>query len=289
MKNIFKQTFLIFGLSILYTTSIYGQYPLSNRLFFQNKFGINVAYAGEMKTTRLSLVGNFMSNKLQEGDTSWQQFTVDIPLGLALSTGTRISNLSEGFLSQQVFEQALGYKIYFSSDQTLSFGLSFGIIKQVINNRDGVFPNEYVDRNDPLLNTELNQNKLRLEFGVVYKQGQFEFSLAVPSSTHNNITRRGITAYAGYNFYLSDIWKLNPSVLMMKTYYNNYELTTGVNIEYLQKSWLQLSYVNSKQLLAGFGLHFDNFGIGYNYTIPVDTKYKTINKNSHQLGLNYSF
>lgn len=160
-----------------------------------------------------------------------QQFTVDIPLGLDLSTGTRVSNFSEGFFSHQVVEQAMAYRIYFSRDQTLSFGVSFGFIRQAINNRDGLYPNEYVDTNEALLNTDLlNQNNLCMELGVLYKQEEFELSLAMPSILENTSTRRGFTAYAGYNFYPSDIWKLTPSMLLMKTYYNNYELTTVLNI-----------------------------------------------------------
>jgi type IX secretion system PorP/SprF family membrane protein len=281
---------LILGITIISSVKMYSQYPMSNRLFFENKFGINAAYAGELEATRLTLVGNFTSNKLAENGNSWQQLTFDIPLGLDLATGTRISNVSEDFLTQQVIEQALSYRLYFSRYQTLSFGLSFGINRRTINNRNGLLPNEYVDLNDPVFSTDLlNRNNLKMEIGAVYKQDEFELSLSIPSIIQNNNVIRGITAYAGYHFFPMDEWKMTPSVLLMKTYFNNYELTSGMNIEYSEKSWLQLSYVNSKQLLMAVGLKLNNFGIAYNYSLPFEANYTQIANNSHQLGLHYHF
>jgi type IX secretion system PorP/SprF family membrane protein len=290
MKNKINHIYYIFSLSIIFTVTVYGQYPQSNRLFFQNKFGINVAYAGELETTRLTLVGNYTSSKLLEGNNSWQQLSLDIPLGLDLSTGTRISNVSEGFLSQQIIEQAIAYRLYFSRDQTLCFGLGFGINRQTINNRNGLFPNDYVDMNDPIFNTDLlNRNNLQMEIGAVYKQEQFELSLSLPSVIKNNRSIRGITAYAAYHLYPTDDFKITPSLLLMKTYYNNYEITSGINFGYLEKSWMQLSYINSKQFLIAVGTRFNNLGFGYNYSMPFDANYTSMLNNSHQLGLNYNF
>lgn len=290
MKNKLQYTILIMLFWAVTAPKVYAQYPLSNRLFFQNKFGINVAYAGELEKNRLTLVGNFTSSKISNGENNWQQLTVDIPLGLDLSTGTRISNHSEGFIAEQIIEQALAYRLYFSRDQTLSFGLSFGINRRTINNKNGLFPNDYVNMNDPIFSTDLlNKNNLRMEVGAVYKQEEFELSLAIPTIVQNNQTLRGITAYAGYNFYPNDDLKITPYSLLMKTYYNNYELTTGANFEYLEKSWFQLSYVNSKQLLIAAGIQINNFGVGYNYSLPFDSNYTTLVNNTHLLGLQYSF
>lgn len=290
MKNKIQYTIVLFLLLSVTASKIYSQYPQSNRIFFQNKFGINVAYAGELEKTRLSLVGNFTSSKIENGGDNWQQLTMDIPLGLDLSTGTRIANNSEGFMTQQIIEQALAYRLYFSRDQTLCFGLSFGINRRTINNKTGLFPNDYVDMNDPVFSTDLlNKNNLRMEVGAVYKQEEFELSLAIPTIIQNNKTLKGITAYAGYNFYPNDDLKITPFTLLMKTYFNNYELTTGTNFEYLEKSWIQLGYVNSKQLLLSLGFHYNNFGLGYNYNLPLEPNFTTMINNSHQLGLYYSF
>lgn len=290
MRNKLHYTILLVLLLGITASKVYAQYPLSNRLFFQNKFGINVAYAGELEKTRLTLVGNFTSSKIPNGESNWQQLTVDIPLGLDLSTGTRISNHSEGFITEQILEQALAYRLYFSRDQTLCFGLSFGINRRTIDNKNGLSPNDYVDLNDPIFSTDLlNKNNLIMEVGAVYKQEEFELSLAIPTIVQNNQTLRGITAYAGYNFYPTDDLKITPYSLLMKTYYNNYELTTGANFEYLEKSWFQLGYVNSKQLAFSAGIHLNSFGIGYNYSMPFESNYTSMLNNAHQLGLQYSF
>ena len=291
MKKKQRYNTLVLLLLLSVTTSkIYGQYPQSNRLFFQNKFGINVAYAGELEKNRITLVGNFTSSKIENGGNNWQQLTMDIPLGLDLSTGTRVSNHSEGFMTQQIIEQALAYRLYFSRDQTLWFGLSFGINRRTINNKTGLFPNDYVDMNDPIFSTDLlNKNNLRMEVGAVYKQDEFELSLAIPTIIQNNKTVKGITAYAGYNFYPNDDLKITPYALLMKTYYNNYELTSGANFEYLEKSWLHLGYVNSKQIVISAGIYYNQFGLGYNYSLPLESNYTTMLNNSHQLGLYYSF
>ena len=42
MKNKLQYTILLMLLLWVTASKVYAQYPLSNRLFFQNKFGINV-------------------------------------------------------------------------------------------------------------------------------------------------------------------------------------------------------------------------------------------------------
>ena len=93
MKNIIQYTLVLILFLSVTAFKIYGQYPQSNRMFFQNKFGINVAYAGELEKTRLSLVGNFTSSKIENGGNKWQQLTMDIPLGLDLSKRCCATNL----------------------------------------------------------------------------------------------------------------------------------------------------------------------------------------------------
>ncbi len=290
MKNNYKTLTLLFGFFLLFGATAHAQYPLSNRLFHQNKFGINAAYAGELENTRLTLVGNFASSQLADAASYWQQLTLDLPLKSNLSTGTRISNKTEGFLSQQIIEQALAYKIHFSKDQSLSFGISFGISRQSIDNKNRFYSNEYVNPNDPIFNTDLlTQNNLRIEIGAVYKQREFEMALAMPSIVQNKNTYRGLTAYIGYNFYSMGVWKLTPSVLMMKTYFNNYEITTGLNIEYDKKTWIKLSYINSDQLSTGVGIQISKLGLAYNYLLPLDSNYSTLQNKYHQIALYYNF
>jgi hypothetical protein len=297
MKCILKQMYWALGIIFMIANKSYAQYPMSNRLIQDNKFAVNVAYAAivgeeeeeEEEYTHLALVNSYMPSKLPDGNNYfWQQGTFVTPINDELFAGTRFSNVKQGIFSQQVLEQALAYKLMLSSDETLSLGLGFGINMESIDSKKGFSSNQFVDMQDPLFSGEVKtQIDLRMEVGAVYKWNDFEVSVALPLLIQDSSLPNGLTAYACYQFYMDRELEMTPSVLLMKTYGNKYEITGSVNFTYTGDRWFQVGYVDSKQLLFGVGIKIKKMSISYNLSIPFDKHYSSLVSFPHQLAFGF--
>jgi hypothetical protein len=287
MKNIFKKIIKTLLVSLVFVTSSYGQYPLNNRLFQENKFSMNVAYAGEEINTRLSVVNNYTPSKVDNGNNAyWVSGTFDVGLTKNLATGTRFSFNQHGAFSETVIEQALSYKLNIDEDQSVALGISFGLNRQVFDPQGGLFPNQFVDMQDKVFEgNSISRNDLRNEIGAVYKFKNFELSVALPALMQDKNFASGFLTYASYNFATSTDIEIKPSILINRTYQKDFEITSSINFLYLQKGWLQLGYLDTNQLLIGVGIRFEKVGIAYSAAIPFNEKYTSLIGNTQQLGL----
>ncbi|MFY8111142.1 MAG: type IX secretion system membrane protein PorP/SprF [Flavobacterium sp.] len=287
MKNTFKKIIKTLLVSIVFITSSYGQYPLNNRLFQENKFSMNVAYAGEENSTRLSVVNNYIPSKVDNGNNSyWILGTFDVGLTKNLATGTRLSYNLQGAFLETVIEQALAYKLNINEEQSVALGISFGLNRQVFDPQRGLFPNQFVDMEDKVFDgNSISRNDLRTEIGAVYKFKKFELSVALPTLMQDNNFASGFLTYASYNFATSTDIEIKPSILINRTYQKDFEITSSINFMYLEKGWLQLGYLDTNQLLIGAGIRFEKVGIAYSAAIPFNEKYTSLIGNAHQLGL----
>jgi hypothetical protein len=288
MKNVFRNNLFFFGITFFFGSTVYAQYPLNNRLVQQNKFGINIAYAGYSGEKNLSVVNSYTPTRIDGGvNYFWNQSTLELPLNENLSTGTRFSYAQQDSFTQLVIEQALAYKTQITTEQFVSLGLSFGLNRQAINLEKDFSINKYVNKLDPILvkNNDKNQNDFRAEIATVYKMKNFEIALAVPFLIQDQTKWQGLTAYTSYKFETSPQFSITPSVLMVNTYAKEYEITMSINLSYLEKNWIQMSYTDSRQLLIGLGTQFENIGIAYNLSTSFNQKYTVLMGNTQQLGL----
>ncbi|SHG43140.1 type IX secretion system membrane protein, PorP/SprF family [Flavobacterium segetis] len=287
MKYIAKKLVYSFVLVLLIMSSSNAQYQLNNRLIQKNKLGINVAYAGELNKTRMSLVIGVNPNKIEDANTlNWQQATLDLPLANKLSTATIFTKIATGSFSQIQIKQAFAYKVDFSEEQTLSVGFGLSYNQQNVDLKNGFSPNDYVDLDDPYLSLEnYHQNKLGLEIGFVYQLKDFQLSVSLPSLGQDKPYNNEFTAYTEYKFKLNKDLDLIPSVLFVQTQNGKYELTNSLNLDYQKKGWLQVGYVDIGQVVMGFGINVKGLGIGYNFGYNVDNNISSIFGNTHQFGL----
>lgn len=287
MKNILKKTIQTLLISLVFITASYGQYPLNNRLFQENKFSLNVAYAGEDNNTRLSMVNSYMPSKVEEGNNSYFLLgSFDVVLAKNLATGTRFSYNQQGAFLETVIEQALAYKLNISKDQSVTFGVSFGFNSQVLDPQKGLFPNQFVDMQDKVFDGDkISRNDLRTEIGAVYKLKNFELSIAIPALMEDKNFASGLITYASYKFSTLKEVQITPSVLINKTSHNDFEITNSVNFLYLKKTWFQLGFLNTNQALLGAGVHFEKVNIAYGISLPFNQKYTYLVGSTHQLGL----
>jgi type IX secretion system PorP/SprF family membrane protein len=287
MNNIFKcRVALVIGV-LFFTITAKAQYQLNNRMVQQNKFGINPAYAGEYGKTRIALIGSYTPTKLENANNYlWQQATLETPLKDNLSTGTTFSNISQGNFSQMQIKQAFAYKVKFSEKQNLSVGFSFGLNRESLNYKNGFNPNEYVDLSDPYLNKDnYAENNLGLEIGAVYRYDNFQISLSMPAVVQQNGNYRGVTAYTAYKIVLNEEWDVSPSVLMLQTEKEQYEFTSTVGANYLDKFWLQVGYTDVSQFVMGAGFKVKGLGLFYNVSVPFDSKYGGMVGSTNQFGM----
>ena len=287
MKYISKKIVYSLMLVLCFISSGKAQFQLNNRLIQQNKLGVNVAYAGELDKTRISLVAGVTSNKMEDSnDHNWQQVTLDLPLKNKLATATVFTKIAAGAFSQMQIKQAFAYKVDFSEDQNLAVGFGLSFNQQTVELKNGFTPNQFVDLNDPYLSREdYYQNKLGFEIGLVYKLKNFQFALSLPSLGQNKPYNNEITAYTEYKFKLNENLDLIPSVLLIQSQSNRYELTNSLNLNYKKIGWLQVGYADYDQALMGFGINIKGLGIGYNFGYNHNNKITSVIGNTHQFGI----
>lgn len=287
MKYIAKKIVYSIVLVLLIISSGNAQYQINNGLIQQNKLGINVAYAGELDKTRISLVVGVIPNKLEEANTlKWQQVTLDLPLVNKLTTATVFTNIAAGGFTQLQIKQAFAYKVDFSEVQTLAVGFGLSYNQQNVDLKDGFSPNSFVDLNDPYLSREnYYENKLGIEIGFVYRFKDFQFSTSLPGLGKDKPYNNEITAYTEYRFRVSKNLDLIPSILYMQTQSNRYTLTNSLNLNFQNKGWLQIGYIDYGQVVMGVGLNVKGLGIGYNFGYTQEDKGSAVFGNSHQFGL----
>ena len=287
MKYISKKIVYSLMLVLCFISSGKAQFQLNNRLIQQNKLGVNVAYAGELDKTRISLVAGVTSNKMEDSnDHNWQQVTLDLPLKNKLATATVFTKIAAGAFAQMQIKQAFAYKVDFSEDQNLAVGFGLSFNQQTVELKNGFTPNQFVDLNDPYLSREdYYQNKLGFEIGLVYKLKNFQFALSLPSLGQNKPYNNEITAYTEYKFKLNENLDLIPSVLLIQSQSNRYELTNSLNLNYKKIGWLQVGYADYDQALMGFGINIKGLGIGYNFGYNHNNKITSVIGNTHQFGI----
>jgi len=260
-------------------------------MFEQNKFTINPAYAGEkIDKTRLSLTSLLIPNESDEASSYFiQGVNLDFSINENIATGTRITYVNQEVFTEFTIDQSFAYKINLNRNQLLSFGLSAGINHTSANFRGGNGGNVYVDQNDPLLKADIDtENNLRMEVGALYKIGNGEFSISVPYLLDSRGLHLGLNSYLGYTFENINNFKLKPSLLLLRTSVDHYSLTGSINAIYREKFWGQLNVTDLNQAVIGFGMQFDNFGVGYNFGKPLNNDLPQ-SATSHQFGFFTNF
>lgn len=287
MKYISKKIVHTILFLLFFIASGKAQFQINNRLIQQNKLGINVAYAGDLDKTRISLVAGITQNKIEDANSlNWQQVTLDLPLINKLSTATIFTKITAGSFSQMQIKQAFAYKVDFSGDQSLAVGFGLSFNQQNVDLKNGFTPNSFVDLEDPYLSKEnYYENKLGIDIGLVYKLKNFQLSLSLPSLENNKSYKNEIVAYTEYKFIINKYFDFVPSILLLHTHNNKYEITNNLNLNYNNKGWLQVGYVDYGQVLMGFGLNVKGLGIGYNFGYYNNNKINSFFGNTHQFGL----
>ena len=225
---------------------------------------LNPAHVGDK-----GMITGFLTNRLQwSGLNDAPKFTalgVHGKIDSTFGIGINISNYVSGFIKEPSMRLAGSYKVLFTEDQSLMFGLSAGIMRATLNyEKDGIS-----DYSDPTLeNSYFGKVQFKSGFGLSYQNKALQLDFSVPDiyDASNMKYFQTIVVYVGYEIGIpkSKI-AVTPGFLYRNSplFLSQYDIMAkGVWDDLV---WVQLGYRNTSGLIIGTGLKLKNFEIGYVY------------------------
>ncbi len=179
------------------------------------------------------------------------------------------------------------YSDKISDEQTVTFGISIGVIQNNIDKDDVVIS----DISDPsLYSNKLNEAIFNTGFGISYKFKDLSINLSTPLlyQTQNDKLLNTAFAFASYDIFLQQkMWRVQPSVLYRYSAESDPCVDVNLLAERYEKVWLLAGYKTNKNIAIGGGLFIRNIGIGYIYEVNR-SKFYAISAGSHEIMLTFA-
>jgi len=189
---------------------------------------------------------------------------------------------------------AYSYKIRFSSNKRLSFGLQTTFLKfnQFFSELENLNPN------DPVFQENVQVTRFNVGTGICYESDQYFIGISVPELIENNLDPNNDTGEsqlrqyffsAGYLFYLNHKFKFKPSVMVRHTESMPTQFDINGNFLYRDKIWAGLSYRYMNSINFSFQLNLTDelrMGLAYDYII---SKIRKANYGSVEFMINFIF
>lgn len=277
-----KKLLLIVAISSLIHAS-HGQSVINKNLYIANPVQINPAYLGSQGKLFLGLQSSLTANN-DLGLPAYSSINVHGSIFENLGVGTNFLSESQGPFSMTAADIGSSYKVFLSDNQRLSFGLTFGFIRQTLD-PSAFNTNGYVDQNDPYLSGDFyNQTSVKIGTGVLYQLGNLDLGIGAPFLSKGNTTlNKEANINAAYTWaFQGDRLKLNPSILYQIKAEDADLYDLNMRGIYMDKFWLMMGYRSNQSLNFAFGLSADMFDVGYNYNAATGDL-KSINANNHEL------
>ncbi len=253
---------LIFGC----LTGVHGQSIINKNLYMANPAQINPAYMG----TQGQLFVGFQSSVVGENDLGLPTYTsINVHGSFVenLGVGANILLENQGPFALTMADLGTSYKVYFSEDQSLGFGLTIGFIRNTLN-ATSFTTNPYVDQNDPFLNTEFyDQTNIKLGAGFVYQYKNLELGVGSPY-----LFRGGESINEAANFTAGYMLEVSPDKLSLQPYFM-YQLRAddadiydiNLRVSFVDRVWIMGGYRSNQSMNLALGLTTPFFDFGYNY------------------------
>jgi type IX secretion system PorP/SprF family membrane protein len=174
-----------------------------------------------------------------------------------------------------------------TEDQTLSFGLSAGIIN-TSSDPDWVVPTPVPD---PYLPQAYSQTEVIGDIGLIYRIKRFTTALSVTQLTNESSTKSYQSARhyyfnANYNFGSEEKLQIRPQ-LLIRTDLVKASMDVNSLFIYKNRYTLGLTYRTSDALciLAGYTVR-NKFTISYSYDLTIN-KLSSVSRGSHEIHLGF--
>ncbi len=282
---------LVVGIIVL-TTSIKAQQMPQTNLYTDNIFNINPAYAGYNPTCLEAYLGHITQWVGVEGAPSTNYLDIHKGFGKRFGLGggfildqTSMINRFSGNLSGS-------YRIGLGENSNLRVGLSMGVYQVSINTSDAIVQ----DPTDELVTGSRSGMTFNNEFGLIYNYKKFIVGVAVPQVLETNASTdagnfgvdRHFTAFAKYDWEVSEKWSIEPSS-MMRNVNNISQFDGNLMATYNNLISIGAGYRTDVGLLARMRLRLqDMFILAYAYEF-AGSNISSYSSGSHEIMLGITF
>ena len=292
MKQLYKYLAGLFiGIATIHEVSAQLN-PLGN-MYFQNQYLGNPAFAGAEKGLNANLVYRKQFNQIP-GAPVTQSITGDYGFNNRTAVGLNLNFAKSGLINYTRFMSTYAYHLPISEDKHFHFGLSLGVTREYINNRDIIG-----DNHDPVTNRFNDRGgKLDGDFGVAYTDRKLTLQasainlgnyLETDPNFVNGVNYATFFTAAAYKITMNNQFIAEPKIGYrgIKSFEN--VLDAGVNFIYQNKFNVFGLYHSTES--ATFG-----FGVGYNDALTFTGMYTTntaamkgYTNGDFEIGLSYKF
>ncbi|MCK0145293.1 type IX secretion system membrane protein PorP/SprF [Arenibacter sp. F26102] len=263
-------------------------------LYRYNMNIINPAYAGANETTD-AIFGVRSQWSGVQGGPETQTFNLSSPLGNNLGAGISVVNDKVFVLGETHLYADFSYKLKLSETLKLYAGLKAGGTFLDVNlSETGI-------TNDPLFTSDVSKFSPNVGLGFYLKAEKYYVTLSAPGILSNDrYEKDGTTPVAasddlvifaggGYDFELSDSFKLRPSVLSRITSGAPVSIDLTGSFLYEERFELGGNYRidESLAIFATVGLLDNKINFGYAYEFSTSEFLSTNNDGTHELILKF--
>ncbi len=276
-----KKTFLTLSILFLLAVNFLNAQELKNynlynhnNLLYNPAHYVNNDYLTIYTNTHLQWIGF-------EGAPRNYDFGANLQFLPNMGAGLTIVNNRTGLLNNLYVNAKYAYQINFSQAHFLKMGLSIGIINNKLFSQEAI----YVDLTDVTLqNDYFNKTSFSSGFGLSYNLKNLEAQFIMPQLFEQRTLNVYNLALLSYNFQLSDVWELKPSVLIRNAKATPSQFDVNLMAYWNKMLWSELTYRSNNSFVVAIGLNISNYAIGYAYqanTKPISST----NGGSHEIQL----
>ena len=204
-------------------------------------------------------------------------------MGLSIN----VSVYKNGMLTNNEFNVGYAYKLAFSENHNLAFGISYGMYRLGINR--AAYPDEVA--NDPAVNgTSFDQTFFKTGFGLSYQVKGIQFDFALPElyDQNKNTYFSSIYSFVSYNLKLKEKWLIKP-IIGYRNYYNSAsQYDYGLMAMWQQKFWIHTGYRTLNGMIFSVGVNLNKIGFAYSYEVASSVM-SHVSSGSNEISLLYYF
>jgi type IX secretion system PorP/SprF family membrane protein len=293
-------------LVLLWVICIFGnavaQEALINNNFYLNPFFFNPGFAGSDNRPVVN-IGYRKQWVGIKGAPAVGMFSFHSPIGENLSLGSNITNDSRGMLNTSNLQFALAYKVPFSYNHFIRFGISAGAGFNQIDGLSEILNDPRYANDAALIDAVDNNIYLDGRFGVQYHLGNLNLGFTLPRLFDNTLVTNSdfnqgqinptsnYQLNGSYRFEISkDVFAIEPFLLYEITQSESNNRIEAAALFHLGKSlWIGGGYRQQQGPLAVGGIKVaDRFSVGYTFELAPDYL-QGFTSGSHEVQLKLAF
>jgi len=291
MKQLYKYLAVLFiGITTVHEVSAQLN-PLGN-MYFQNQYLGNPAFAGVQEGLNANLVYRKQFNQVP-GAPVTQAFTGDYGFDNRIAIGLNLNFAKSGLINHTRFMATYAYHLPIAEDKKVHFGLSLGVVREYINNRDITG-----DNYDPVTNRFNDRGgKLDGDFGVAYTDKKLTLQASVINLGNYLETDPNFINGVNYaTFFTAVAYKIelnNQFIAEPKIGYRGIKgfdnvLDARANFSYQDRFNAFGLYHTTENATFGFGIKYESLTFSGMYTSNTAAM-RGYTNGDFEVGINYRF